>query len=266
LNHALISVLVVVDLASWQGHGLSVIRENNASDAPRLLMSEFNSASCGGVVGISDTFGVGALWTVDYVLQMASMGYVAAYIHTRERGVSYNLIESPLDTSQPWLTYPTFYSVLAVAELLDVEGGSIVVDLDIEQSRSTNASSAGYGVYDTEATLQSIALFNYSNDTKQFALEDLIHGQFLNQAQFPHVRFLSAPSLTERYNVSWAGKTFEGSVGDGNPILGEDWWAFQDQELSCNTLNCGLDVPGPSLAVIFLNSGKITFCQIQSTV
>lgn len=50
-----------------------------------MLMSEFNSASCGGIPGISDTFAVGALWSIDYALQLASVGYTAAYIHTREQ-------------------------------------------------------------------------------------------------------------------------------------------------------------------------------------
>ncbi|KAI0407220.1 glycoside hydrolase superfamily [Xylaria palmicola] len=49
-----------------------------------LVMGETNSASCSGKSGISDTFGA-ALWTVDYVLTAASLGFRKVYFHLGAR-------------------------------------------------------------------------------------------------------------------------------------------------------------------------------------
>ena len=257
-------LLTVVDLAAWQKNGQEVAQANTASNAPRMLMSEFNSVACGGVPGISDTFGVGALWSIDYALQLASVGYVAAYIHTRERGISYNLLESPASGSA-WTTFPPFYSLLVVAEALAANDGNIVVDLKTERERSANrlnTTSAGYAIYDSEMVLSTIILLNYGDEVKTFDLRDLT-GEPTAQIQAPYVKFLTAPSLAEKYNISWGGKTFL-NVGDGVPVAVDAPWAFLDRTLSCSTLNCSLELPGPSAALIFVH-GNSAGAQPSST-
>ena len=64
-----------------------------------LLMLETNSASCGGFPGVSDSFG-GALWALDYSLQMAYSNFSGAYFHVNGQGSSYNVCvisRSPVD-------------------------------------------------------------------------------------------------------------------------------------------------------------------------
>lgn len=55
----------------------------------QLLMLETNTASCGGFVGISDSFGA-ALWGLDYAMQMAYSNFSAALFHVGGQSVFYN--------------------------------------------------------------------------------------------------------------------------------------------------------------------------------
>ena len=52
-------------------------------------MFETNSASCGGFVGISDSFGA-ALWGLDYAMQMAYSNFSASLFHVGGQNVFYN--------------------------------------------------------------------------------------------------------------------------------------------------------------------------------
>jgi hypothetical protein len=55
----------------------------------QLLMFETNTASCGGFVGISDSFGA-ALWGLDYAMQMAYSNFSGALFHVGGQNVYYN--------------------------------------------------------------------------------------------------------------------------------------------------------------------------------
>ena len=55
----------------------------------KILMFETNTASCGGFVGISDSFGA-ALWGLDYAMQMAHSNFSGAYFHVGGQNVYYN--------------------------------------------------------------------------------------------------------------------------------------------------------------------------------
>ncbi|KIK70366.1 glycoside hydrolase family 79 protein [Collybiopsis luxurians FD-317 M1] len=245
----------VVDLAAWQKPGIDIVTSNTTTGAPRMLMSEFNSASCGGIPGISDTFAVGSLWSVDYALQMASIGYVAAYIHTREQGISYNLVTPPNVSqvdSNTWTTLPPFYALTAAAEIFTSSNGSIVTDLNV--SSNANTTVGGYAVYDTAgSSLNRIALFNYGNDSVEFALPSGLKAANTKNAL---VKFLSAESITEKFNIAWGEQTFLGA-GDGKPVPANtsSGWAHANQNMDCSN-GCNLTVPGPSLAVLFLDSAS----------
>ncbi|CDO71397.1 Glycoside Hydrolase Family 79 protein [Trametes cinnabarina] len=130
-----------VSLARWQQHGLELIAAS--PNRKPILMDEFNSASCGGVDGISNTFAA-SLWTADYALQMASVGYAGAYLHTRERGITYNLFDPPdavAGGAGAWTTNPSFYGMLPVAEALSSANGSRVVDLNVQNSMSDKSAT-----------------------------------------------------------------------------------------------------------------------------
>ncbi|KAG1852844.1 hypothetical protein DFJ58DRAFT_728345 [Suillus subalutaceus] len=64
-----------------------------ASGLPMIMM-ETNSASCGGLPGISDTFGA-TLWALDYGLQMAYSNFSGAMMHVGGQDVYYNPFTPP---------------------------------------------------------------------------------------------------------------------------------------------------------------------------
>ncbi|OCB84380.1 hypothetical protein A7U60_g8364 [Sanghuangporus baumii] len=233
-----------VSLAKWQKDGIGSAK---AADKP-VLMGEFNTASCGGFPGISDTFAA-TLWAIDYVLQLASVGYDGAYIHTRERGITYNLFDPPAsnDSSSNWTTLPTYYALLPVAEALSPgwQNGSLVMDFGLNNN-SESSLLAGYGIYDGQTSALSTMIFlNYADvgqDGAMFSLPSLGKNTMFT-------RTLTAASLSEKYNISWAGQTFLG-VGDGKMV--QSGFA-QDQQVSCDD-TCDFVVPSPGAVVVWLDT------------
>ncbi|KAL0949351.1 hypothetical protein HGRIS_009421 [Hohenbuehelia grisea] len=247
----------VVKLAGWQQNGINYLLSN--SSWPKLIMSEFNSASCGGIPGISDTFAVGALWSSDYALQLAASGYSAAYLHTRERGISYNIFAPPAPEADAktgaWTTNPAFYSLLFTADALNSNNGSIVVDLNVANSRTNpNATTAAYAVFDANnpSALLRAVMFNYANGTSEPF--DIPAGNLTSAAagKTLTVKFLTAASAAEKTNIAWGGKTFAG-VGDGNMVAApaDATWATQDQRIDCSN-GCTVTVPGPGAAILMV--------------
>ncbi|KAG6821564.1 hypothetical protein H0H93_000073 [Arthromyces matolae] len=252
-----------VTLAAWQSPAISLLQSNTSANRPQLIMSEFNSASCGGIPTVSDTFAVGTLWTLDYSLQMAAAGYSAAYVHTRERGISYNLFtppDAPNGSPGDWVTNPPYYAVVASAEALQTTDGTggVVVDLNISNSiTDKTATVAGYAVYDSNgANVEQFVLFNYAN-VSNFATADAATATFaLPASAFTNnkktgitVKFLSAASLTEKYNIAWGGQSLV-NVGDGVLQNVTASWAVPNQELDC-TNGCSVNVPAAAMAVVF---------------
>lgn len=248
--------MLVVKLAAWQKPGIDLILSNTSSNRPQLIMSEFNTASCGGIPNISNTFAAGSLWTIDYALQMAAAGYSAAYLHTRERGITYNLLSSPPGVDGnggPWTTNPPYYALLVVAEALKSAGGSIVVDLNISRSMTDRqATVGGYAVYDAgDSSVQQIVLFNYANTTSTSETFSIPASAFtLGSKNDVVVKYLAASSIHEQVDISWGGQTLAG-VGNGT-LRGDATWATPDRHIDC-TNGCSVDIPAPGLAVLFLN-------------
>lgn len=57
-----------------------------------MVMLEFNSASCGGFPGLSDSFGA-ALWLTDWALQLAWGNFSSALMHVGGQNVYYNVTQ-----------------------------------------------------------------------------------------------------------------------------------------------------------------------------
>ncbi|KAF8076570.1 glycoside hydrolase family 79 protein [Lyophyllum atratum] len=258
----------VVRLASWQQPGIAITASNTSANRPQLIMSEFNSASCGGIPKISDTFAVGSLWTVDYALQMASVGYSAAYLHTRERGITYNLFappEGPNGNPGPWVTNPPYYALVAAAEALQSTDGSVVVDLNIAGSQTNKAATvAGYAVYDGKgANVQQFVLFNYANTSTSSATFALPPSAFKSvNKKAVQVKYLSAQDLHETTNIAWGGQTLAG-VGNGTFKDDSSSWVAPNKNVDCSN-GCSIDVPPTAMAVVFANGvSKVNTAQTK---
>ncbi|EPQ59016.1 hypothetical protein GLOTRDRAFT_70128 [Gloeophyllum trabeum ATCC 11539] len=233
----------VQELAQWQAGGLA------AATRP-VVMSEFNSASCGGIPGISDTFGA-ALWTADYALQMASVGYSAAYLHTREPGISYNLFEAAPDG---WTTLPPYYALLLVSTALGVANGTRVQDLALR-----DAAQAAYAVYDAASAsasdaLRALVLFNYRNASGQAAGFAVPQGTFGSGARNVTVKTLRAPSANEAHDIAWGNATLRG-VRDGRLVPAAGAGAGEYSVDCGGAGGCTVSVPGPGAAVVFAAQG-----------
>ena len=191
---------------------------------------------------------------MDYALQLASVGYSGAFIHTRERGVSYNLFDPPPngDESAGWTTGSTYYALLPVAEALSSssKNGSYIKDMEIMDNSGKNFS-AGYGVYDANTHLPtSLVVLNYADAGNQSASFNI---SLDGGKQTLLLRTLAAPKLSEMSNISWGGETFL-NVKDAKMVSSN---FAEDQQIVCDA-SCEFEVQSPGAAVLFIRSNTTT--------
>ncbi|KIJ09429.1 glycoside hydrolase family 79 protein [Paxillus involutus ATCC 200175] len=220
--------------AQWQSTGIEMAKNVNVP----VLMTEYNSVSCGGS-NVSDTFAA-TLWAVDAALNFASAGLSGAYLHTREYQVLYNLFDPPTpstSTESGWHTGSPYYSALFLSETF-IPGGSIVVDINLNNSINDPASTvAGYAIYNANGTAcERLVLINYG-------LTGQLRNFTLPQNVTPSIgfRILVAPSVEEKTDISWAGQTI-GQNGDLEGTQTTGWVECGD--------GCTVGVPGPGAALI----------------
>ncbi|KAJ7139552.1 hypothetical protein C8R44DRAFT_764761 [Mycena epipterygia] len=247
----------VVTLAQWQKPGIDYLLEQPAATRPQLINSEFNSASCGGVP-FSPSFAVGSLWSIDYALQMASVGYTQAYIHTREAGIPYNLLAPPVGpagSAGAWTTNAPYYSLLVMAEGLLTDNGGIVVDLNLNNSKTDAQSlTSAYAVYNKgNNTVSRLIIFNYGNTSTEFALPSSVS----SGSGTALVKFLAAPTPEEVSQISWGAETWGPGVSDGKTTLSPSW-AVPNVNLTGCSSGCSFTAPGPSLSMVFLDNAQST--------
>lgn len=201
----------------------------------------------------NDQFGA-VLWAIDVGLKAVSMNYTAVYLHTREYGVQYNLFDPPTpetSTSSGWRTGSPYYSALFLTEVGDPTG-SVVIDLNLQNSTTNEgATVAGYGVYtDAGRTRGRLIFLNYASPSS--AGKDA-HQQFYIPANITHkvnYRILTAPDVTERTDITWAGQT----IGQNGDLRGDQ----ETISMKCEA-GCSIDVPGPGAALVLLGSATKLF-------
>ena len=240
----MVELSLAVSLAKWQRPGIDLAIANGKP----VVMTEFSTVACGGYAGVSDTFGA-TLWGIDYSFQLASVGYSAIYLHTRERNVTYNLYDYPGDGVDGWTTLPMSYSYLPVLNALQSNNGSKVVDLNLENSMNKiGGTNAAYSIYDaTTSEPYRLAFISFANGggNVQYTIPPNTLPQTGNNVT---VRYLTAPSIQEKWDITWGGKTWKGAT-DGNPLNST---TGQDLSLDCS-VGCTVKVPNPGLALVLVN-------------
>ncbi|KAJ7227458.1 hypothetical protein GGX14DRAFT_419682 [Mycena pura] len=228
-----------------------------------FVMIETNTASCGGFPGISNSFG-GAIFLLDYALQMASSNFTNAMLHVSGQGVYYNPFTPP-PTNQTsfrnWTVGAPYYAVLAVAETFGKSNKSQIIDL---QTNDNNIFTPGYAIYDA-GVLSRLALFNYVTDpsglndyTMSFAIGGGTTGQANGTPAQVKVKYLLAPSVSVKDNITWAGQTF----GTAFESVGRPTGTEQIQTVNCNSDNtCDVKVPAPGFALVFLDENNPPFSE-----
>lgn len=215
-----------------------------------FVMFETNTASCGGFPGLSDSFGA-ALWGVDYALQMAYVNFTGALFHVGGQSDYYNPFTPPVtnqSTFNQWTIGPIYYSALFVAETLGSSNQSQVLDLGMNGG---NEFTPGYAIYENGEPTR-VALINFVSDptgaSDYTASISLAGGSTPAQVK---VKYLSASSVAQKWNFTWAGQTFgDAFTSDGRPVGNVDV-----QTITCDQTNrvCNIPVPAPGAALVFLS-------------
>ncbi|KZP33173.1 glycoside hydrolase family 79 protein [Athelia psychrophila] len=210
-----------------------------------MLMFETNTASCGGFPGLSDSFG-SALWGLDYGLTMAASNFSGALLHVSGGSVYYNPFTPP-PTNQSafhqWTVSPLFYATLIVAELLGPTNTAQVADLG---ANGADDNTPAYAIYENGAPVR-VALFNYLTDPSGKAAYTASIKVDASVTQVK-VKYLSAPSVAEKYNISWAGQNFGAPYGADGRLQGN----LSVQTIACASGVCPVPVPAPGFALVSL--------------
>lgn len=202
----------------------------------------------------------------DWALQLASYNFSTALMHVGGQNVYYNVRKHyrPLFCAdiQPftpppgnltniyqWTTGSVYYSTLLIAEIFGQSNKSRVADLNIQGENAM--FHPAYAVYEDDAPSR-VVLFNYVNDPS---------GASTYTATIPapgsntvHVRYFSAPSISEHSNITWAGQTMGLSYASDGRLHGN----VSTTTITCQNSQCQIPVAAPAIAVVYLSDQALT--------
>ncbi|KAJ7181191.1 glycoside hydrolase family 79 protein [Mycena filopes] len=221
-----------------------------------FLMFETNTASCGGFLGISDSF-TAALWGLDYALQMAHSNFSGAMFHLGGQNVFYNPFTAPptnQSTFRQWSVGPLYYSALIMAEAMGPSNNTQVRHYDDVEDLSP--STPIYGIYENGTPVR-VAIVNYLDDpTGAHDVHAVIAIAGATMPAAVKVKYLAATSVVQKGNFTWAGQTFGGLFeSDGRPMGTED---VKTVQCDVGAQTCTIDVPAPGFALVFLTDDAFT--------
>jgi hypothetical protein len=227
-----------------------------------FIMTETNTASCGGFPGLSDSFGA-ALWGIDYALQLAYSNFSTVLFHVGGESVYYNPFTPPVrnqSTFHQWTIGPVYYSALVVAEALGSSNIAQVLDLD---ANGGSDYTPGYAIYENGQPVR-VALTNFISDpsgNSDYTANISIGGTVPAQVQ---VKYLLADSVSQTYNFTWAGQTFGGPFASDGRLNG----TLDVQTIPCDQINnvCQVKVPAPGFALVFLTNNALAESDQSSTM
>ncbi|KAF9458509.1 glycoside hydrolase family 79 protein [Collybia nuda] len=239
--------------------GLNLVRKyRNTSNLARQLgkpfiMFETNSATCGGLPGISDSFGA-ALWALDYGFTMAATNFSGALLHIGGQNVYYNPFTAP-PTNQTafnqWTVGSIFYSTLIMAEAFGKSNTSQIVD-----TTGDREFTPSYSIYENGA-LARVALFNYNDDpTGAYAIKPKIT---IDGGKVPlqvKVKYFDATSVSVKTNLTWANQTFGNKFEVDGRLKGDLNIVTVDCDQATNV--CAIPVKAPGFALVFFTEPTST--------
>ncbi|KAG5647391.1 hypothetical protein DXG03_000461 [Asterophora parasitica] len=222
---------------------------NLAREAERpFIMFETNSATCGGLPGISDSFGA-ALWALDYGLTMAATNFSGALLHVGGQNVYYNPFTAP-PTNQTafnqWTVGAVYYATLITAEIFGRSNQSQIVD-----TTNNGLLTPSYAIYD-RGQLSKVALFNFMDDPS--GAHDITGTITVEGGQVPpevHVKYFEAESVAVKTNLTWAGQTLGNKFKVDGRLKGDLNITIIPCDQNANV--CRVPVRAPSFALVHLN-------------
>ncbi|KAH7333658.1 hypothetical protein B0J17DRAFT_676342 [Rhizoctonia solani] len=219
-----------------------------------IIMLESNSVSCGGLDGVSDTFG-SALFAIDNALQLASIGFSQVFFHSGGEAARYNAFTVPPGNQtsfHQWTVGSTFYAMLAISESIGRSGNAQIADLNLSTGGVNAMYTPGYTIVENGNPVK-VALFNFISDTSGASNYDALVTVPVNQAQV-RVKYLYADSVAAKQNITWANQT-----------LGQTFYAsdgrLQNQldivTIPCSNGLCRVPMRAPSFALVYLSDQEL---------
>ena len=208
----------------------------------------------------------------DWALQMAWGNFSAALMHVGGQNVYYNVSgrikglefgrslqpftppPSSMGTGYQWTTGSVYYATLVVAETFGSSNASQIVDLLVDDD---NMYHPAYAVYENGAPTR-VVLFNYVDDSTGASTLTV---NVASSASSVSVRYLSAPSVSEQYNITWAGQTLGTSFASDGRLYGD----VETVTVQCADGNCAITVPAPSIAVVYLTDQALSDSSVSET-
>ncbi|KAJ7133419.1 hypothetical protein C8R44DRAFT_870817 [Mycena epipterygia] len=150
----------------------------------------------------------GALWALDYGLQMAYSNFSGAMLHVGGQNVFYNPFTVPptnVSRYYDWTVGTVYYSALISAEVFGKTNTSQIIDL-----RGNNASEYTPCVmnFASNGAIARVALFNYITDatgaSNYTATTTVSGGTVPSTVQ---VKYFLSDSVSTKNNITWAGQT-----------------------------------------------------------
>jgi hypothetical protein len=137
--------------------------------------------------------------------------------------------------------------MLVVAEALGQTGTAQVIDLYPQSVAQPN-----YAIYENGKP-SKLVLFNYASDPTGAANyqfnTSIAGGSVPSQVA---VKYLLAPTVTSKDNITWAGQTFGGDFASDGRLQGTLNVTTVQCDTGANT--CLITVPAPGVALVFLNT------------
>lgn len=207
---------------------------------------ETNSASCVGVADVSDTF-TSAVWGVNMAMQFAYRNHSGVLLHNGGQNTIYNIFTPPSynSTTTAWRTHPIFYSLLVAAEALRASTPNLRVTVT-DQLLGSNVAAA-YNIYENGVVTKRVLINMVNDPSGANNLQVTFATPPGNPASVPY-KILTAASLAEKQNITWAGQTF-GYYSEGK-LTGTE----NIQQAACNNGACTISVPAPGVALVFMSS------------
>ncbi|HZS61560.1 MAG TPA: glycosyl hydrolase family 79 C-terminal domain-containing protein, partial [Gemmatimonadaceae bacterium] len=186
VNHPTPGGLLSPGLMAKTAALLQLIMSDARAVSLPLRMAESNSSSAGGEHGTSDVF-ASSLWGLDYMYTLAEHGVVGVNFHGAPDGGIY----SPLIDSGGVVARPLFYAMLAF------HAGAI--GAPVPTTIATPANVTAHAALADDKTLHVTVI---NKDTLTSILARIAPATSYRSAS---VQFLSAPSVHDEYNVTFAG-------------------------------------------------------------
>jgi hypothetical protein len=205
----------------------------------QLIMGETNTAACGGLPGVSDTF-VSALWAVDWLMYLGSIGFSSASMQIGGKTTFYNPM---YNVNGAWEVAPIYYSSLVVAEAVGKDKQAQFENIDLA---STTLSS--YGIFHEDAFKYAVLINTDINQDAVYTLK----GGWSTMPSEVKVKRLLAPHFEEKQNITWGGQTFNG-VRDGQ-LQGE----LSLETVKCDANSCTIRLPPTSVVLVGADMDPVT--------